>query len=417
MNNNHIENLKNWKSQVLDNSTLLVGIDVSKKKHDICFGTRDKLLVRKFTIPNDVVGGTTLLAKINSLVAEHNLSKVLIGLEPTSFYWKPLANFLENNQQAVATVDALSVFHNRKTFSRDTGKSDRKDAYCIYDLLGQRKFIFQSQEKDKHFFSKMMVKNWMNVQKEIIKEKNRLNALVSLVFPEFEDFLGKSISKRALLFLEKYPLPFYIARLSENEFIQGAQEIKRGFECETLKLIYQAAKKTFGVHQYNNNPSIVLDIISRIKDSQIREKKWQEACLAAAQNYPLYEEVIKIKGMGNKTTPGIILSLGDYTLYTKGSQITKLAGLNLIDKKSGSSINKPSHISHQGSKILRYWAYASALQVIKFDNQFSELYKRKKMRFNGRGSGKKALIAVSDKLLKVIWAMAKKGEPYRELKK
>lgn len=412
--NNHKQKIKKWKSLVLDNSTLLVGIDVSKKKHDICFGTRDEPLIRKFTIDNELSGVNKLLEKINMLRAKHNISNVLIGLEPTSFYWKPLATSLEKQSQVVSLVDALSVFHNRKTLTINQGKSDTKDAYAIYDLMCQRKFIFQPQESKLQFFSKLMVKNWMNVQKEIIRDKNRLSSMVSLVFPEYENVVGKRLNKSAICLLEKYPLPIFISKLSEAEFLSGAQELKLRLNEKKLKEIYRAAKDTIGVDLHENNTCIILDIIARLNNAKIRETQWQKACLDIAKENPLYERVVAIKGMGEKTTPGLLLSLGDPSLYTKASQITKLAGLNIIDRTSGSSVNKPSHISHQGSKILRYWAYASAIQLIKYENQFSKMYKRKLKNKKVKGAGKRALIAVSDKLLRVVWAMAKKGEAYKE---
>ena len=145
-----------------------------------------------------------------------------------------------------------------------------------------------------------------------------------------------------------------------------------------------------------------------------QEKKWFQYCNEIAKSDPGYERVKTIKGLGPKITTGILLALGDYNSISNSTQITKLAGLNLVDKTSGTSINSPSHISHQGNKALRFWGYHAALQVIKHKGIFKTLYDRKKKNSPGKGSGKRALMAVSDKVNRVAWAILKKGEIYQK---
>ena len=402
--------LEKCKGLVDDPSTLIIGIDVSRLKHDACFGTIIKVVWQKFNFTNNSEGFEKFEAKINALCFEHSYKNVLISMEPTAIYWLPLYEYLISKNKIVCLLDPSAVFHNRKTLPKDKGKSDAKDAFGCYDLTKQKKFYFTTDDSFGGFSAKLIMKNWMNIQHSLISAKNRMRSFLSLVFPEIEGEIGDISSKKHLMLFKKYPTPAKIAWLSINDFLnEGTGELK-GFKEKELTKIYELAKSSIGVSLVNEANNL---IIHKLADDLIylneEENKWLQHCNKIAKLDDGYERVIKIKGVGDRILTGLLLSMGDYNLYSNASQITKLAGLNLVDKTSGSSINSPSHISHKGNHNLRYWAYHGALQVIKHPGPFQDLYNRKKAKSSYRGSGKRALIAVSDKLLRVVWAILKKG--------
>ena len=80
MKNDYIQNLEKWKSLVKNINTLIVGIDVSKDKHDACFGTRDSIFIKKFAFQNSFYSFEDLNKKIKDLICEKKSSNVIIGL-------------------------------------------------------------------------------------------------------------------------------------------------------------------------------------------------------------------------------------------------------------------------------------------------------------------------------------------------
>ena len=415
MSNNCNLELEKWKALVGESTTLVIGIDVSRLKHDACFGTRDKVYCRKFHFGNNIDGFELLIEKIKAIYVEGKFKNILLGVEPTSFYWYPIFEFLKSKGYTVCLLDPVSVYHNRKTLKKDSGKSDKKDAYSIFDLINQKKFFFTVNTTKKSFAAKMALKNWMNTQNDLIRIKNRMRTFLSLSFPELESRIEEISAPKFLAFLKKYPTPAFIVKLPEETFINDRLNKLKLYKADELKEIYYLAQTTVGV------PILLemgeLTILKLIEDMEYQlgqEKKWFQYCNEIAKSDPGYERVMTIKGFGPKITTGILLSLGDYSSISNSTQITKLAGLNLIDKTSGSSINKPSHISHQGNKALRFWGYHAALQVIKDKGQFKELYERKKKNSPGKGSGKRALVAVSDKVNKIAWAILTRGGVYQK---
>ncbi len=88
------------------------------------------------------------------------------------------------------------------------------------------------------------------------------------------------------------------------------------------------------------------------------------------------------------------------------------AGLDLKLHESGDSVRKVPNISCQGKSLLRYWLYLAAVIVTRYEGPFRELYLRRQESSPGLGSKKRALIAVSDKLVRVIFAMLRDQRRY-----
>ena len=413
MKDNYNLHLEKCKLMISDPSTLIIGIDVSRLKHDVCFGTKDKVLCRKFSFTNDLFGFIKVEEKIKLVCEEHKLKSVLIGMEPTSIYWCALYEYLKSNGRIVCLLDPMSVFHNRKTLKKDSGKSDLKDAYAIFDLISQKKFYFTTDDDLSTFSAKLVLKNWMNTQRLITSTKNRTRSFLSLVFPELENDVSEISTDKFLSFLNKFPTPATILKLSEEDFLDECAKELKGYKPIGLKKIYHFAKDSIGVTLPNEMGNLIVRKHTSDLSNQLEEENiWFQKSYKMVSSSPGYQRLKKINGLGDKIITGLMLSLGNYNSFANATQITKLAGLNLVDKTSGSSVNSPSHISHQGNHNLRYWAYHGALHVVKYPGPFKDLFERKKKSSPGSGSGKRAMTAVSDKLVRVVWAILKKGTDF-----
>ena len=418
MKNDYIQNLEKWKSLVKNINTLIVGIDVSKDKHDACFGTRDSIFIKKFAFQNSFNSFEDLNKKIKDLICEKKSSNVIIGLEPTGVYWRPIYDYLISKKFTICLVDPLTVFHNRKTNHQDKGKSDKKDAAAILDLIGQSKFHFAVNGTKRHFYQRITLRCWKNAQKTLIQYKNRTSSNLSLFFPEFEKLVSDISSTKSRNFLLMFPTKKSITSLTEKEFIKKSKAELKRFSIENLKELYDAAKNSIGININEKEERVfMLNSIEQLSSAIEKDNIWFNRCHDLVKNDLEYLKLRKIKGLGPKIVTGILLSIGDYDAFSNAKQITKLAGLNLIDKTSGSSVNCPAHISHHGNYELRYWAFSGAMQVIKYNVNFKKFYERKTKGKKGNGIRKKGLIAVSDKLLRTIWAILHKGEEYNPIHK
>lgn len=408
--NYHNQTLENWKAEINKGKVLLIGVDISKKKHDCCFGVKDSVISPHFIFTNTRDGFEFLLAQIKNESMKSNCTNVIIGMEPTSNYWKPLHFYLIKNGYDVVLVETVAVHHNRKTMPKNRGKTDKKDAFAIYDLMRQGKILLSEQISEKYQTGQAMLKTYSKCENEIIRKKLQIRSKLSAIFPEIEVYIKDIFSANGLKLLNLFPTPKSILEKTEDEFL-NALSFKRGYSKAKLKEIYSAAKNTIGIKYIINDYYIAFDI--KVLTLLLDEKETlAKHCSEIAMQDPRFERILKIKGIGIKTAAGIYLALGDYMKYTKAKQITKLAGLDVIEKTSGTSINGRPIISHKGKKELRLWGYKGTLNVIKYPGKFSDIYNRKLERNQGKGANKRALVATEDCLIRTIWAILKSEGDY-----
>ncbi len=83
---------------------LVVGIDISKDQHNALMRTVSGKVYRRLTFHNTRDGFETLLVALEAVRVEHGLNEVVLGMEPTANYHKPLGEFLINRDQQVVLV-------------------------------------------------------------------------------------------------------------------------------------------------------------------------------------------------------------------------------------------------------------------------------------------------------------------------
>ena len=118
-----------------------------------------------------------------------------------------------------------------------------------------------------------------------------------------------------------------------------------------------------------------------------------------------------IPGMGVKTALFLIVVTDGFSKFEKASQLCSYVGITPTIRESGSSVRGRSRISKVGNKKLRNLLFLCAFSACKHNRACREIYER----IVNKGKSKKlALIAVSNKLLKQAFAIAKSGRPYDE---
>ena len=122
-----------------------------------------------------------------------------------------------------------------------------------------------------------------------------------------------------------------------------------------------------------------------------------------------FENVCSIKGVGLITAIIIVAETDGFNLIRNQRQLVSYAGLDIIKKQSGTSINTPGKISHRGNVHIRRALHFPALAAKRFDSNMQEIYGRLLSKHNVK---MKAAVAIQRKLLVLIYTIWKKNEPY-----
>ena len=117
-----------------------------------------------------------------------------------------------------------------------------------------------------------------------------------------------------------------------------------------------------------------------------------------------------IKAIGRRATAMLIIYTQGFKYTENHRQLISFAGLSPKEYGSGTSIKGRPKISRKGGKPIRDVLYMCAMSAIKTNTACKALYQR--LRDNGK-SGKLALIAVCNKLLKQVFAVVKNNTLYK----
>jgi transposase len=130
-------------------------------------------------------------------------------------------------------------------------------------------------------------------------------------------------------------------------------------------------------------------------------EKWQPQQL---------KSVGSIKGIGKRATAMLIVFTQGFKYTHSHRQLISFAGLSPTEYSSGSSIYGRPRIYKRGGKNLRDVLYMCSMNAIKTNTACKTLYER--LKANGK-TGKQALIAVCNKLLKQVFAVVKNNSLYQ----
>jgi transposase len=115
-----------------------------------------------------------------------------------------------------------------------------------------------------------------------------------------------------------------------------------------------------------------------------------------------------IKGVAMMTTTKVLAETDNFALVERGSQLISFSGLDPVLQDSGSYKGKVM-ISHKGNRMIRSALYMPALAAIRYNPAMRQFYNRLLERGMVK---KKAIVAVMNKLLRLMYTLWKKRERF-----
>jgi len=117
------------------NIKILIGIDVSKNKHDICIKNNNGNVLKQFKIKNTKEGLNKLYTTVDKLKANTGENAdAFYGMEATGIYCFPLYSALKRDGCLVKLFNPIQTNGYRKMEIRKT-KTDQIDSAIISDML------------------------------------------------------------------------------------------------------------------------------------------------------------------------------------------------------------------------------------------------------------------------------------------
>ncbi len=193
------------------------------------------------------------------------------------------------------------------------------------------------------------------------------------------------------------------------------------FQCKQLYnaiRTYSEQIKLFTnqVHSLEKLPVQNKDVVKSLEkmiaqfegETEKLEKKLQEILVQWQPQQ--VKNISSIMSIGKRATALLIVYTQGFKYTGNYRQLISFSGLSPVEKSSGTSINSRPTICRQGGKQIRDVLYLCAMNAIRNNIACKALYKR--LREKGK-SGKLALIAVCNKVLKQVFAVVKNNTLYQ----
>ncbi|GAB5494911.1 MAG: IS110 family transposase [Phototrophicaceae bacterium] len=120
-------------------------------------------------------------------------------------------------------------------------------------------------------------------------------------------------------------------------------------------------------------------------------------------------QICQIKGLAIVTVATIIAETDGFALISNKAQLVSYSGYDVVERQSGSSIKGKTRISKKGNAHIRRALYFPAINMVKYHEEFTNLYDRIYERSRIKMKG---YVAAQRKLLVLIYTLFKNDAVY-----
>jgi len=118
--------------------------------------------------------------------------------------------------------------------------------------------------------------------------------------------------------------------------------------------------------------------------------------------------LMTMPGLGYFAAPLLVAEICDINCFSSDKKLVSWAGLAPSIHQSGDKMSG-GRITKQGNKPVRWVMVQAAHNARLHDERFRRFYER----YSKRKGGQKGVVAVAHEMLRIIWFMLKRNEPYR----
>jgi len=391
-------------------------IDVSRSFYRVTIFNFDGEVLREpFDVDVFKRGYKQLMDEIKRAVKEWEAKKVFWAMEPTACYHHNLARHLVDEGEEVIFLNPSQVASNRDQTMLRGLKGDDIDLGAIADLLIRGEGYFYNLEEG--VYLELKERTWWREKKLKMQTqlKNQIRARLERIFPGLTNKYGGNQSLFSDLWEQGPARGLMKVGLTPQQILQlPIRCLKKKFKDVGHPISTNCAEKIKAYFERMLLPEDkvlgpVIELLRRdVKLLEALEAEMAEVegeMIEGVKKTPWSHLLGKIKGIGDIMVASFAGAVGDINKFKRGSQIFRKSGLDSKSKQSGEYEARWLPIRRMGSKLLRCILYKMADSVIKHNPYFGLYYeylveKRKKL-------SKKAQIAVSNKLTRVMFALVR----------
>ena len=388
-----------------------LGMDVAKRRHNATLLDEEgKVVFRNLSFPHSREGVEVLLTRLAD--TGQSPTGILIGMEATGHYWMVLFQRLTEAGYTVNVINPMVTAARRNVTVRGS-KTDAIDSRLIAQVLREDHPRISAIPEEDVRRLRDLTRLRFECAQTAVAEKQRLMALLDLVFPEYHEHFGDIFGAASREVLAQFPTAEMLARVDIRRLTRVLRQASRGrMGRDHAQQLKRAAKTSFGLA--GGTDSLALEIRFIVARLNLLIEQIAQLDKRFAEFLPDEQKLLRsIPGLGKVWAPTVlaeVLPVFHPELQHGAKKFVAAAGIDVRLRDSGEFAGK-GRMSKRGSKYLRTAAMqASAVAVhLVADPLFLSVYERQ------RGRGKHHTVALSHvahKMLHVVFSVLKNRRPY-----
>jgi transposase len=388
--------------------TLYAGVDLALDGNVVVVLDEGAQQLARFRFPNDRGGYDFFYGRLERLRERHQAPEVLVGLEPTNYFWKLLAADMESHQYGYRLVNPYTVKKHREGDQLDRSKDDPRDAFTIGDLLRTGKYTQTQLLHGDYAELRQLAALYDRLQHDRRRQMTLVRSGAGQLFPElareFKDLTGATASA----LLRRHAAARVVRQLSLTAFLAEVRADFHGQRLLVSKLrrIHTGAAQSVGLADGVQGLQLSLrqqlDTLDLLQD-QLKEA--ETALIEVFLTLPEAPYLLSLHGLGLITAAMILAEIGDPRHYRHGRQLIKLAGTQPVQDASGRKSRSQTPMSHKGRPRLRTALFFAVLRLVQVDDAFAQDYQQLQQRDKNPLTKMEALGVLMNKLLRILWAL------------
>jgi transposase len=395
--------------------TLLFGTDLGKDRNvTVVLNTQAQQLDR-FGFPHNREGYNYLYRQMDRLKEEHGEVEVLLGMEPTNFFWKLLAADMEERQIPYRLVNAYTVKKHREGDHLDSSKDDHRDAFTVGDLLRTGKFTQSQLLHGPYAELRNYSSLYYRLRSDLGRQKSLIYAAAKQLFPELERIFKDFTGHTARAMLKHHGAAAVIREMDQEEFISAVRSDFQGKRLWLSWLVraHTLAKSSVGLREGTKSLQHMLTV--HINTWEALNTQYEEVKKGMAEIFsslPESKYILSVPCFGPITGALTLGEIGDPEHYSNIKQWAKLAGSQPVPDTSGQKQSGRTPMSRKGRPRLRTTLFYAVLYLIRRDELFIRKYRYLQQRKKNPLTRMEAIGALMNKLLRILWSLVKNQTYY-----
>ena len=388
-----------------------LGIDVAKRRHNATLlDDEGKPVFRSVTFAHSRAGIDGLLERLAQ--TGQSAAGIRIGMEATGHYWMVLFQRLTRAGYSVDVINPIVTAARRNVTIRGS-KTDAADSFLIAKVLREEDPRVSALPDEDVRALRDLTRLRFECARAAMAEKQRLTALLDLVFPEYAEHFSDLFGTTSREVLAEFPTAEDLAKVDIRRLTRIFREASRGrmgrSHADRLK---NAAKNSFALT--GNIKGLALEIRFIVERLNLLIEQIARLEKRFAELLPKQQKLLpSIAGIGKVWAPTIlaeVLPVFHPELQHGAKKLVAAAGIDVRLHDSGEFAGK-GRMSKRGSKYLRTAVMQAAEVAVCLvgDPLFKAVYDRQ------RDRGKHHTVALSHvahKMLHVVFSVLKNKRPY-----